>query len=228
MKSYTTLADIRITKSLLGWGIVAGPLYVVTGAAEMVLREGFDPLRHSLSLMGNGPFGWIHVAMMILSGLFTIAAAAGFYRSRHAGVGTGWAPYLLGLYGLGLVGAGIFTADPALGFPAGTAADANQVSWHGLLHFICGGIGFLGLIGACFSFARTYSSAGKRNWAVFSAVTGIVFFAAFSGIASGQGNPLTISAFTVAVVLAWAWLFAVSLNTYQLLGDACEPDSATA
>lgn len=228
MTAYTSSKEIRITKSLLGYGIIAGPVYVVVGAVEMATRQGFDPLRHELSLMSNGAFGWVHVAMMILTGLFTIAGAIGFYRSRYLDVGTGWAPWLLGLYGLGLVGAGIFGADPALGFPPGTPADANDISWHGLMHFVFGAIGFVGLIGACFSAARTFWRTNEAGWARFSITTGLVSLAAFAGIASGGGNPVTIIAFTVAIVLAWAWITAVSLKTYRLHGNACAPDAAAA
>jgi hypothetical protein len=32
-------------------------LYVVTGAFQMLVREGFDPTRHALSLMSNGDLG---------------------------------------------------------------------------------------------------------------------------------------------------------------------------
>jgi hypothetical protein len=227
MTAYTSLRDIRITKSLLGWGILAGPVYVATGAVEMATRPGFDPLRHALSLMSNGAFGWVHVSMLILTGLFTIAGAVGFHRSRYLGIGGGWAPWLLGLYGLGLVGAGVFAPDPALGFPPGTPADANAVSWRGLMHFICGAIGFAGLIGACFSFTRTFRRMGEMGWALFSAMTGVVFLVAFAGIASGGGSAMTIVAFTVAIVLAWAWITMVSLKTYRLHGNACPPQEAS-
>lgn len=198
-------------------GIAAGPTYVVTGGLEMAMRQGFDPLRHPLSLMSNGAFGWVHIAIMILTGLFTIAAAVGLRRAQKMGIGKGWAPHLLGLFGLGLVAAGVLTADPALGFPPGTPSDANDVSWHGLLHFVSGGMGFFGLIAACFSFARSFAHAGEKGWAAFSVVTGTVFLAAFAGIASGQGNATTIVAFSAATVIAWIWLSIVSVKTYRLL-----------
>jgi hypothetical protein len=123
-----------------------------------------------------------------------------------------WGPLLLGLYGLGLVGAGIFTADPALGFPPGTPADARSVSWHGLLHLVCGGIGFLGLIAACFVLARRFAGLRDRRWALASAVTGVVFLAGFAGIASGSGSGWTILGFWIAVVVAWTWLTALSVR----------------
>src|SRR3981081_3930853 len=86
---------------------------------------------------------------------------------------------LIGLYGAGLVGAGIFTADPAFGFPPGTPADYHAVSWHGLMHLVSGAIGFCGLIAACMVFARRFAGIGQTGRAAYSVATGVIFFAAF-------------------------------------------------
>jgi hypothetical protein len=67
---------------------------------------------------------------------------------------------------------------------------------------------------------------GQKGLARFSVATALFFLAAFVGIASGQGSPVTIVTFTIAVVVAWTWLTAVSLNTYRLHGDACAPAEA--
>jgi len=123
---------------------------------------------------------------------------------------------LVGLYGLALIGAGVFVADPTGGFPPGLPDNAyGNVSVHGLLHFVSGGIGFLGLITACFVFARRFAILGERGWAVFSVTTGVLYFAAFFGIAAGSqqgGATLTfvVLAFTAAVVLGWAWVSAMA------------------
>src|SRR5205823_2851520 len=97
----------------------------------------------------------------------------------------------------------------------GTPADAHAISTHGLLHFVSGALGFLGLIGACLVFARRFASQGQRGWAIYSLVTGVLFFLAFFGIASGSnqtGPVLTfvVLAFTAAVVLGWAWVSAIA------------------
>jgi hypothetical protein len=202
---------------LLAGGIVAGPLYILVGAIEMLTRPGFDPTRHDLSLMSNGDFGWVHIALLVTSGLLTIAGAVGMRRVLRGGRGGTWGPLLVGVYGLGLVGAGIFTADPALGFPPGTPADAHAVSWHGLMHLVSGGIGFLALIAACMVFARRFAALEQRGWAAYSVATGILFFAAFFGIASGsqQGGAIltfVVLAFTAAVVLAWAWVSVMAIR----------------
>jgi hypothetical protein len=221
-----SLNEGRITKSLLGWGIIAGPTYVIVGALEMALRPGFNPTRHALSLMSNGDLGWIHILMMFATGVFTILGAIGLKRAKDTSLAKSWAPYLLGVFGLGFIGASFFTADPALGFPLGTPADATQVSWHGMMHFVCGGVGFLGFIGACFSAARSYARDGEKVRSIYAVITGVAFFTAFVGIASGSGNSVTILTFTAAIVLAWAWFTALSINVYQAQGDTCAPVSA--
>ena len=205
-----------LTKALLACGVAAGPLYVVVGATEAFAREGFDPTRHDLSLLANGEWGWIHITLLVTSGLLTVLGALGMRRALGGGRGGTWGPLLLGIYGVGLVGAGFFVADPMNGFPSGLPAGAyGEVSLHGLLHIVFGGVGFLGLIAACLVFARRFAALGERGWAAFSAATGVVYFAAFFGIATGsqQGGAVLIFVvltFTAAVVLAWAWISALA------------------
>ena len=127
---------------------------------------------------------------------------------------------MLGLYGLGLVGAGVVIADPALGFPPGTPEDAAAISWHGLMHFVAGGIGFLGLIAACFVFARRFVALKQPGWAAYSAATGVIFLAAFFGIASGSKGAGVSLAFAIAVVIAWVWLSMLSARLRSALPNA--------
>jgi hypothetical protein len=206
-----------VTSALLAGGVAAGPLYVVVGGLEMLFRPGFDPLRHDLSLMANGEFGWIHTSLFILTGLLVVASSFAMRSVMRAGPASAWGPWLVAVYGLGLIGAGLFAADPAYGFPPGTPADEHAVSWHGLLHLVTGAIGFVGFIAACFVIARRFSWRGRRGWASFSRLTGVVFAAAFLGIAAGsqQGgvvSAIVILAFTAAVVLGWAWLSLLQLQ----------------
>jgi Protein of unknown function (DUF998) len=200
----------RGTKALLICGLIVGPLYIVVGLVQAFTRPGFNIIRHDLSLLANGDLGWIQITNLVLSGLLVGAFAVGVRRAIRTGRGRTWGPLLLGIYGLGLIGAGFFIADPAFGFPPGTPADAHFISWHGLLHFISGGLGFLALIAACFVFARRFTTLGQRGWAAYSIATGIIFFAAFVGIASGSGQSWSVIGFWIGVILAWAWISAMA------------------
>ena len=203
----------RVTKSLLGYGVIAGPLYVVVSLAQALTRPGFDISKHAWSLLEAGSLGWIQVVNFFITGAMVVAGAAGLRRALPVGRARTWAPALIAVYGAGLIGAGVFRADPAAGFPEGTPETA-AVSWHGMLHFMVGGVGFLCLIAACFVLARRYSHDGQRGLAWFSRITGVAFLAGFAGIASGSHGPTTL-AFVAAVITVCAWLTTVAIHTYR-------------
>lgn len=213
---------IGLTKAFLICGVIAGPFYVIVGLIQAVTRPGFNLLRDDLSLLAIGDLGWIQIANLVLTGLLVGAFAPGLRRALTAGRGRTWGPLLLGVYGAGLIGAGFFVADPAFGFPPGTPADAHSMSWHGFLHFVCGGVGFLALIAACFVIASRFAAEGQRTWAAYSRVTGVVFFLAFVGIAAGSGQSWSVLGFWAGMLVAWAW---ISVLAWRLLTEPAPAES---
>jgi hypothetical protein len=207
-------------RALLACGVAAGPLYVVVGLVQAVTREGFDVRRHALSLLSNGEWGWVQTANFFVTGALVIAGAIGIRRALRPGKAGTWGPLLLGLYGIGLLGAGVFPADPGQGFPPGTPAEVTGMSTSGLMHFVFGGIGFYALIAACFVFARRFASLGERRWVAYSVASGIGFFIAFAAIASGRASPTIVLGFYAAVIWIWAWHALVSR---KLLDEATGP-----
>ena len=201
-----------VTRSLLGYGVIAGPLYVAVSLTQALTRDGFDLTRHAWSLLSNGSLGWIQIANFVLCGAMTVAFAVGLGRAMPT---QRWAPRLVGAYGVSLVAAGVFRADPALGFPVGTAADARDVSWPGLVHLACGAVGFICLVVACLLLARRFAALGERGWARFTRVTGVVFLAAFVGIATGAGTTATTLGFVGAVILMCGWMSAAATHLYR-------------
>jgi hypothetical protein len=200
----TTTARGR--RAALGCLAAAGPVYVVSGLTQAFTRDGFDLTRHPLSVLSNGPLGWIQITTFVVAGLLLVAGSRG--------LPAGWGRRLVALYGIGLIGAGAFVADPMDGFPVGTPPGPPEVvTWHGMLHFVAGGIGFLGLIGACLVYARRFRAAGRPGLALYSVATGVLFTAAFVGIASGSPNAAVNIAFGVAVALGWTWLTVLALDT---------------
>lgn len=151
-------AEAHMTRTLLTCGILAGPLYLLVGWAQAFTRPGFDITRHPLSLLSNGDLGWIQVTNFFVNGLLVILAAIGMRQALTTGMGRLWAPILLALYGIGMIGGGIFKADPLPGFPVGTPADTPLITTQGILHFATGGTGFLCLTAACIVFARRFSA----------------------------------------------------------------------
>ena len=206
---------VRITKSLLGYGVIAGPIYVIVAAAQILTRDGYDPTRHAVSQLSNGALGWIQITNFLVTGAMTIAAAVGMRRALGPGKQSAWASGLLGAYGLGVFCAGIFRADPSDGFPPGTPPGMGDVSWHGLTHFAVAGLGFVCLAAACLVMGAWFARQDEAGWAWYSRVTGIVFAASFIALSFGSGGAATIVVFTAAVVAVWAWLTAVSVELYR-------------
>ena len=64
----------------------------------------------------------------------------------------------------------------------------------------------MSLIAGTFVLARRFAKQGEKGWAAFSVFTGVAFFAAFFGIASGAGSPALTIAFYIAVVIVWTWM----------------------
>jgi hypothetical protein len=205
----------RVTKSLLGYGVIAGPVYVTASLAQAFTRDGFDLGRHEWSLLANGSLGWIQITNFIVTGLMVIAFAAGLRRALRPGVGDRWAPRLTGAYGFALVVAGPFRADPTLGFPIGTPAGSTSVTWPGMVHFVAAAAGFSCLAIACFVVARRYAAEGRPGWAIWSRLTGGLFLAGFALVAAGGGSRVANLGFTAAVILVWAWLSALAVERYH-------------
>src|SRR5688500_19674775 len=120
MTNLTSTNDAKLTKALLTCGISAGPLYIILGLLQMAIRPGFDITRHSLSLLVNGDLGWIQTLNFLITGILLVAGAVGVKRTIQTGRGSRWAPRMLGLYGLGLIGGSSCSACTGRGFPPGT------------------------------------------------------------------------------------------------------------
>lgn len=131
-----------------------------------------------------------------------------------------WGALLLALFGLGLIGAGIFVADPMTGFPPGTPAGRPQsVSLHGTLHIVSAGIGFLGFVAACVVIGQRFAGQRRPAWAWFSRLAGVLFLLGFARLASGSSSVVAFLGFWAALLLAWAWLAALAISLYRRAGE---------
>lgn len=198
-----------IVRWLVLAGIAAGVGFVLVSTVETFTRPGFDLKRHAISMLSLGDSGWVMIATFIGSGVLTILCAIGL---RYAGAGGNvelWGPLLIGVYGTGLILAGIFPAPAGLGFPPGTPADLQPVMDTGAkLHSVGFMLAFGSLIVACFIFATGFWQAELPGWAAMSVVAGIAMPAL---IAAGVGGRIAPGiAFYIAAVLAWLWLAALA------------------
>src|SRR5258705_4539415 len=96
----------RVTRSLLGYGVLAGTVFEASILVQGLTRHGFRLAHHDASLLSNGPLGWIQVATFLVSGAMTIACAVGMRRAMAGRAGGTWGPRLIAVYGAGLMAAG--------------------------------------------------------------------------------------------------------------------------
>ena len=106
---------------------------------------------------------------------------------------------LIGVTGVGLIIAGVFTTDPGAGFPPGAPAGAPTMSWHGLLHELGFLLTFVAAISALVVLARRYAARRRRGWMVAALMTPVAAL-----VVAGWPDLNTLS---VRLVIATAILF---------------------
>lgn len=224
MMNLTTTFDKRaaITRSMLGWGVVAGPFYLIGAVVHASLRPDFDFAEHALSLLMLTDTGWIHRTLLVLVGVMVLVAAWGFGRSVEAGGRVPWVAAMVAGFGVSLIGSGSFAPDPVAGFPAGAEVAA---SWNGILHLAFGAIGFLCLSIVAFAFARWCRARGSSRGASLSVVAGIVVILGFIGGAAFATVGSGVILLWIAVLAGFAWLMRASVYAYRTVphpdgGDA--------
>ncbi|MGC5019966.1 DUF998 domain-containing protein [Micromonospora sp. DT47] len=196
-------ATLGRDRALLAGGVLAGPIFAASAVLQGLTRDGFDFRRHPVSLLSTGDLGWIQIATFLATGLLVLGAAVALRRSPATE--SVWLPRLLALYGLGLMAAGVFSADPADGFPAGTPRGPGQISWHGGLHFLAAAVAFVSLIVATVVVGRRAARRGAWGPAGYHLVTGVFFAVAWGGLMVRPG-PVAMVAFGLAVTAGWAWV----------------------
>lgn len=187
----------RTTARLLSAGVVAGPLFLTVGLVQASTRDGFDLDRHALSLLALGQLGFVQVANFVVTGVLLAVAAAGMRRAMGRGVGATWGPRLVAGFGVGMVLAGVFVADPADGFPVGTPSGPGEISWHGALHGLGFAVAMLSWVAACLVLARSFAARGRRARAA-GCVAALAVAAAVAG--SPQAGSLGVRLVLVSAV----------------------------
>src|SRR4030042_509972 len=180
----------RLTKTLLLCGTLTGPLCFMVAIVQALTRPGFNIRLNAISQLSLGDLGWIQIASFLLTGLLALACAIGVRRQLKGQKGGTWGALLVGTFGLGLIVAGIFPADPGFGFPPGApAGPAMPMSGHATRHAVGFFLSMLSLVVNCFVFVRRFGSTGQRGWLVYSVVS--------------AGAPVVLIALT-NVLMSWA------------------------
>lgn len=206
----------RSLKLLLACGLIGPPLFIIAFLIAGATRAGYDPLRHPVSSLAIGDSGWVQAVSFLITGVLMLAFAFGLRRGLRASLGSTRGPVLIGLVAIGLIGAGVFVADPLNGYPPGTPLLPTQRTVPGRLHDLFSILVFLGLPIAGFIFARLFVRLGARGWATYSALSGIAMFVIF--VLAGMGFR-QIGGFAdmagllqrVSIAIGWIWIMLLAI-----------------
>src|SRR5690242_21802679 len=105
----------RVTRSLLGYGVLAGTVFEVSILIQGLTRHGFRLAHHDASLLSNSPLGLIQIATFLVYAAMTIACAVGMRRPLAGRAGGIRELPLIGVYDDGLKAAVVPCPDPAYG-----------------------------------------------------------------------------------------------------------------
>ncbi|MCM6773893.1 DUF998 domain-containing protein [Nocardia sp. CDC159] len=202
---------------------VGASLFIGAGIAQGLTRDGFDMVKHPLSLLSTGEWGWINIANFVVSGLLYLAGAYGIGRVLHGQPGGVWGPRWLALNGIGLIAGGLFVADPSFGFPAGAPPlEPDTMSWHGMLHGVAPMVGAVGFIGAAVVFAWRWRRAGRSGSAALTVVM-LIGYLVLAAMPTNMRNAEGYYNFVplwIAGVVAAAWMSLLSARILAETRDA--------
>ncbi len=175
---------------LLAAGLLGSVLFNLTFLLAGVLRPGYDSLRQPISALSLGPGGWVQITNFIVFGLLTCGSAIGWRATLAPGIAARSYPALKILSGLALITAGVFSQDPALGFPHGVPSPASPTT-HAQIHNAASVVSLLATIAGLLVLARRFRHEphwkGWPRYAVLAAALMIGFLAAFG--ATNNGGP---------------------------------------
>ncbi|GAA1536267.1 hypothetical protein GCM10009827_063420 [Dactylosporangium maewongense] len=198
----------RSADRLLLAGSLAGPVFFASAVTQMLTRDGYDITRHPISQLATGGLGWIQITTFVLAGLGGIALAVGVRRTLTEGTGRRVLPIFVGIFGAGLVAAGVFTMDPEYGFPVGTAdGPVGEMSWHSIAHSAAAAIAFTALAAAAIVLAVRQARRRTALPAVLNGLAALILLMPMSP--SHMSIQIAVNGL---VAFTWTTVVAVSLR----------------
>src|ERR1017187_3806121 len=119
------------TKTFLFCGAIACPIFFITALIGGAARTGYNSFLYPISSLLIGDLGWIQIINFIFTGILLLFFSYGMKKVFSSASVKFRAPLLIGLVGIGLTGAGIFSTDPVFGYPTYRPLVLRQFTLHG-------------------------------------------------------------------------------------------------
>jgi hypothetical protein len=197
-------------RKLSAWaGILAPAIFVSVFTVEGVLRSGYDPLKMYISALSLGNRGWLQISNFILLGLLLFIFTLGLSKEFQTGKASRGGILTLYIISVLFFISGPFVMDP-------TETPADQMSIHGLIHGLSGGIVFTLMPIIIFIFLRRFFSDNNwksfRWWSLLLGVieaTGVIIFSYVSKIPVEQNAYINYFGLfqRIALIPFMAWVF---------------------
>ena len=137
-------------RKLSAWaGILAPAIFVGVFTVEGAIRNGYDPMRMYISALSLGNRGWLQISNFIVLGLLLFIFTLGLSKEFQTGKASRGGIITLYIISVLFFISGPFVMDP-------TETPADQMSVHGLIHGLSGGIVFLIMPIIIFIFLRQF------------------------------------------------------------------------
>lgn len=210
-------------RKLLYAGVVGPLLFIVVFLVEGFTRPGYSQWRHYVSQLATGPGGWVQVVNFVVCGTLVLLYAIGLRLAIKGSRGSIGGPLLTALFGIDLIVAGVFSTDPALGYPVG-AAQVHTV--HGMIHGLAGlGAFVLFLPTSAFVMAWHFAAQpGARRWSFYSAGIGALVLAVFITMtttsaldAAGRWTDAPTGILQrIGIIGGWTWIAMVAWHQLRV------------
>lgn len=205
-------------KILIICGLIAGPIFTLSWLIAGATRKGYNPLRHPVSSLSIGSYGWTQITTFLLTGILLLGfSVALIHISRFKRVSTSGA-ILIALCAIGLIGAAFFVSDPLSGYPMGQHTFPANRSVSGKLHDLFSSFFFLGFPFAAYKYCRYFLKFKNVSWAIYSFISIILFvcFFVFSSLGFGQIHGFVnfgglFQRISISVVWCWMTILAIQM-----------------
>ncbi|MBO0823160.1 MAG: DUF998 domain-containing protein [Actinobacteria bacterium] len=207
------------TRRLLRCGVWAGPVFTATFLAEGAVRDGYRPLRHPVSSLALGTRGWIQTVNFAVTGVLTLAGAAGLRLTGDRTAGSSAGPVLVAAAGAGLIGSAAFRTDPVGGYPLGTPDMPAKFSRAGTAHNLAAVPVFFGLPAAAAGYGwRNWRAGQAPGFAIYCATTAVIMPVTMVLAGAGFGQSSRLGGYgglfqRASILAGFAWLTALSVRT---------------
>lgn len=190
------------------WGGAAGAvLFVAVFTLDGVTRHGYRPGYHPVSALALGERGWLQRLNFCAAGALIAPSAV----ALHAALGSWPVTVLTAVFGLGLIGSGLFAMDPMRGYPPGTPAGTPESTsrahrWHDNLGAVV--FGSVPLLAVALGFAES----GIWRWLAWGVAAVLALSAASFARAWEADGPRTGLIQRAFIVTGWTWFAAVCVH----------------